>query len=326
MDKNEERELLAKVFGDETKRAQASEKPDFLIPTWRGSAVLGVEVTSAYASNAAAKLKKLPDYWGGLLDGTTEIHRADRGMFEVGPITIIAEDGTEKAQVTAIIQDIPSPKAGVDLLIQRIAEKEQKVPEYLKQCTFVDLIIEDGSHGFFHKTREEFYRRFAGLVPKTALTGSAFREIYLVTSAETGREVYVPMIANAFVCDLWAYVDLLEPEFEAKRQEREIVQILAACMFEEGYRNCKMAEHADGSTSFFSGAWEMLFMDDKSAIRDWRMFSDEYEGRSLEEFLDGAAVEIREQGKRLNSLRRTRLAAIDMRLPVKPGPLEAEEG
>lgn len=317
MNKAEERELLDKVFGRDAKGAVASEQPDFLIRTWRGGATLGVEVTRAYASNADAKLDRHPDYSGGLLDGTTKIHRADRGMFEVGEISILAEDGTVKApKVNAIIRDMPAPLERAKALLAKIAEKELKAPEYLTHCSFVDLVIEDGSRGFFHKDRDEFYRLFASLIPKKVLTGSAFREIYLVTWAETGRQICVPMIANAFICDLWAYVHLLEPEFMAKRDEHEIVQILASCMLEDGYDNGKLAQRPDGSTSFFSGAWEMLFSDDKNAIRDWRLFSEEYEGQTLEEFLTGVSSEIREQATRLRSLRQTQFAVIDMRLPV----------
>ena len=197
MDKQRERTQLRRVFGQRSSDAQDHESPDFLLKI-HGCPTLGIEVTTVYASNADAKLKLVPGYTESLIGKSQRVHRADSAHLRVEDATFLNPDGSVLDKITGIFQEMPSKKSAYELLFSKIEEKHEKIDKYMVSCDEVDLIVEDGSNLFRHKTHEEFYKLFHALAPRSTLIKSRFREIHLITNTIGLQSVYIPLIATSF--------------------------------------------------------------------------------------------------------------------------------
>lgn len=314
MDKLLERKQLRRVFGSRASDARDHERPDFLLEI-EGNPRLGIEVTSIYANNADAKLKLIPGYTASLIDKTQRVHRADIGKIRVEDATLLNPDGSVVDKITGIFQEMPSKKDAYEILFEKIEEKEANVQVYLQSCDEVDLIVEDGSNLFRHETHEDFYKIFHALVPKKQLISSGFREIHLITTTIGSASVYVPLIANAFFADCLAYGHLLKPSIDAERPSHEIFQLLAACLWHDGYTRVRMTGGTDG-VGFFCGAWEIFYAEDGMKLRDWNFPNLPYDGESLAEVIANTASGLLEEARSLSENRKDLFAAMDVRLPT----------
>lgn len=316
MDKDAERAELRRVFGSAADTAVTHERPDFLLP--RASAgLLGVEVTSLYASNPDAKLKLLPGYAMSLIDRTAKVHRADRSHIRVEDVTITHKDGSVVDTVTGLIQELPSPTQSYGLLSAAIAEKEAKIFDYRQACPEVDLIIKDGSNLFRHDTYEDYYRRFHALAPKAQLLSTAFREIHLITITEGQRSVFIPLVANLLFADCYGYMHLIRRQRPRKYHDgRTLFQLLGACLRLEGYGRLRVTSGRD-FVGISCGAWEIHYSDAGIALRDWGLQQAAYGGESLDSALSDAPSAVWEAAKELRTARSECFAAMDVRLPTR---------
>ncbi|MCK9200311.1 MAG: hypothetical protein M0P59_03825 [Gallionella sp.] len=319
MQKLDERQQLHRVFWPRSLNARDFERPDFLIDG-HANHILGIEVTSFYASNADAKLKHLPGYAGALIDGTRRPHLADTDQLRVEEVTLLNQDESVFDKITGIIQEVPSPETRIELLFSKISEKEQKTEGYLRNCDEVDLVIYDASHLFHHESHEQFYRSLHPLAPKLNLVASRFREIHMITSAADRNSVYIPLIANTFIADCFAYEHLLASEIKAGRSSREVFQLLAACLWQEGYSRARVTSSNQG-VGFSCGAWEIFYAEDGKKIRDWNFPDSTYGGEPLTDAISDASTEVLELAQSLLASRNTCFSAVDVRLPThEPSP------
>lgn len=313
MNKTEEHRQVQKIFGTAAaSTATEFERPDFLLKT-PSQLTLGVEVTGIYANNADAKLKLIPKYALGLIDGTQRAHRADQGLFKVEEATLQDKDGNFKAKVMGIFQEMPSMKECIDILFAKISEKEIKAREYLQNCDDVDLIVLDGSNLFFHETHEQFYRSFYALMPKANLLKTPFREIYLLTTTKGNNEVFFPLLANAFIADCFAYEHLLKPEIEAQRPANEIFDLLAVCLCQEGHHRAKVLAD-DHGIGFWYGAWEMYYGKEGKSIRDWTFPHAQYSGKAIGDVISDISPDLLEKAHTFVASRASVFAAVEVRL------------
>ena len=196
-----------------------------------------------------------------------------------------------------------------------MGEKESKVTEYLQNCSEVDLIVFDGSYLLQHPTHEEFYRHFHTLSDKAQLVASPFREIHLITTTSDQRRVYIPLIANTFLADCFAFEHLLTPEIDAGRPSGEVFQILAACLSCLGYSRIRVTKGAEG-VGFICGAWELLYTENGKVIRDCVFPYEAYAGETLEHTISDAKPEVLDLARELASQRINFFSAMDVRLHV----------
>ena len=315
MDKQRERTQLSRVFGQQSSNAHDHERPDFLLKK-DGCLTLGIEVTTVFANNADAKLKLIPGYTESLISKSQRVHRADAAHLQVEDATLLNPDGSVVDKITGIFQEMPSKKSAYELLFSKIEDKHKKIDEYMTSCDEVDLIVEDGSNLFRHKTHEEFYKLFHTLAPRSNLIKSRFREIHLITNTIGLQSVYIPLIANVFFADCFAYEHLLRPSIEADRPSREIFQILAACLWHDGYEGkVKMTGGPEG-VGIFCGAWEIFYAADGKKLRDWNLPVLPYEGESLASVVASTAPELIEEARTMSYSRAGWFAAMDVRLPT----------
>jgi len=315
MDKQRERTQLRRVFGQRASAALDHERPDFLLKIG-GLTTLGIEVTTVYASNADAKLKLIPGYSESLINKSRRVHQADTSDLRVEDATLLNPDGSVIDRITGIFQEMPSNKTAYELLFSKIDEKQEKIDEYMSVCDEIDLIIEDGSNLFRHQSHEEFYRLFHNLAPRSKLIRSRFREIHLVTSTVGPQGVFVPLVANIFFADCLAYEHLLKSHMESDRASREIFQVLAACLWHDGYESKVKMTASAGGVGIFCGAWELFYAEDGKKLRDWNLPIQPYVGESLASVVSGIPPELIEEARAISQARASWFAAMDVRLPT----------
>lgn len=317
MDKKSERLELAKVFGASVAHeALDHERPDFLI-NLPNCQMLGVEVTSVFSCNGAAKLSHMHEYSDALLGGAMRMHRADIGQFTVDKVVLQQEDGTSVDTVQAIILQQPSPKDAWILFWTQVQLKEDKIASYLTHCDFADLIVSDPGRMFFHRDPEEFQHSFLSAVPKQIALASPFREIHLITSTAKGTEVVIPLRSSLFAGDCLAFKELLKAE-SAEKPWEETLWLLAACLQMEGHRQLKVNVEKE-AWGLLAGAWEMHYSEGSYALRDWTLPSDHYPGAPVEECRD-KILSLQGKAQRLVNQRKELYAAVHLCIPADFSP------
>lgn len=315
MDKTLERSQLGKVFGAPVAGdACDCERPDFLIrlPT---QATLGVEVTSIFVSNFDAKMRNLPGYSNGLVDGTTRLHRNDLGQALAGEVNLVREDGVFVDKVRAIVQVMPTPDGALDLLLHSIRNKQSNAGEYLRKCDQVDLIVADLGNLFIHSSAQEFADLVTCRLPKAELLKSSFREIFLVTRTLENRATVWPLRANLFASDCLAFEALIA-DLGSERSGRGVFLLLAAAMYLEGYRDIRMP--ADTQSEWLAwGAWEVRYEEDAMQVRDWTIPHEVRPYVAIQEIVASLPADLLDDARELRSRRSTLRASVGIFVPAR---------
>jgi len=311
--KAEERALLTQVFGQRAaEAAQDSERPDFLLATGDNQR-LGIEVTSIYAHLSDARLRNVPGYSMGLIDQTIQPHRLDQNALKVSE-TVLEKQNGEKIKMIGIFQEKPSLRESYQILLAKIAEKEAKAPDYLRQCDMADLIVLDGSLLFFHLKDESFQQSYLTLVSREQIIATPFREIHLVTRNEEQQDIVIPLVTTWFVADCYAYAHLLS-KYPKEMPAADKARLITACMHAHGYRRAKVAVYDQG-LGFLYGAWEIYFLRGKCDIRDWTAPHENYPGAPLEKALADSDGIDRSLVDELMVQRKALYSAIPVQLPI----------
>lgn len=211
MDKAVERQHLVRAFGKELADLFVeSESPDFLLATL-SDRTLGVEVTSTYSSNTAAKLMQLPNYVKEITSNPSAIHRKDAEQLEVLQGVTLNHEGQD---ITGnLVRHTVAPmRELLQRLIELIGGKEAKLDEYRRRSDFVDLVVAD-DQGQFHWPSELFFAVWLrDFLPKGRILGSGFREIYLNTVELSLGQVSAALKGSLFFNDCVAYSKLIREQ------------------------------------------------------------------------------------------------------------------
>ena len=188
------------------------ESPDFICLR-HGQPILGVEVTELWQHETDARLSKIGGYFDSLLDGGEVAHKDDRYVAKVETIQLLPRDSLDPiAEIPAIMRKHPSPAERAKLLDAALAGKEKRVSGYLSRCGHVDLLIDDRSMLFWFSEFELLIRPISSDPVRERVTRSEFREVFLLTYAEGGGRVRIPLKASLLMEDLGVLEDLLSEE------------------------------------------------------------------------------------------------------------------
>jgi len=226
VDKDLERQHLSEVFGKEIADTfAAGERPDFTLECADG--VLGVETTSVFPSDAAAKLARDDRYAESLFQGTGQVHRRDLGSLDVlngATLTIKGQDQL----VNMVRYIVPPMKELIAVLIAQLTVKESKITAYLQRCSTVDLVVADDGPVFFLESPIAYAVLLNRFIPKRRILHSPFREIYLNTGAIEFPRVSAPLKGGFLFSDCQAYAELVGNVIEK-------FDLFCACLYHEGY-------------------------------------------------------------------------------------------
>ena len=256
MDKDLERQHLSEVFGKEIADTfAAGERPDFTLECADG--VLGVETTSVFPSDAAAKLVRDDGYAESLFQSAGQVHRRDLGSLDVlngATVTIKGQDQL----VNMVRYVVPPMKELIAVLIAQLTVKESKITAYLQRCSTVDLVVADDGPVFFLESPIAYAVLLNRFIPKGRILHSPFREIYLNTGAIEFPRVSAPLKGGFLFSDCQAYAELVGNVIEK-------FDLFCACLYHEGYT---LAQPLGGyrSRAIQFGSWTIGILEKNELI------------------------------------------------------------
>lgn len=315
MDKREERLIFDMIYSaSPALRVEEIERPDFVVFGLDRS--VGVEVTELYRNPVDAKMSKVPEYTLGLLDKTQAIHRNDREYIKVDQVELKDESGQSKGESTAIISEMPSLEGRIGLLMESIKSKERKAKGYKEKCDLVDLVISDASSLFMHNSFEEFFEPFWHMCDEDLIKKSSFREIFLISRERDNGLVVIPLRANLFLADCFAFESFINDGEYEEKEGVELLDLLLASLYISGHQDIRISG-GKYSFSLHYGAWELYYSDEGKRIRDRTLVSEDFEHESLIEVYEEFSNEVIAEAEKFLGKRKGVYAAMSLSFPVR---------
>lgn len=290
MDKEDEFQHLSQVFGSScARRFVPDESPDFTLVLSSGL-VLGVEVTSFFASNSAAKLAKQHSYRDDLLKDANRLHRRDSGYIEVlenAKLTL----GEKSLATDALRLTYPSMLETLERLKKQIAGKSEKLREYEKRCLVVDLVIADDEGALYWQGPENFRIWLSHFLPRATVLESGFREIYLTTSTPELGRVTVALRGSLLASDFHVFSSLV-------RNSTQASAVLFECLRMSGYGAVHVSNFGE-VTYLRYGAWLLEHRCETFTAFDLRLGLGSDSNPTLDELATNISVEARAEAQHL---------------------------
>jgi hypothetical protein len=207
--------LLASILGDEVAlSATPSERPDFIVTEPAGNR-FGFEITEVYMSETNARAKNIQNYVSSLFTGGHHIHRDDASILKVQDAMYSKPGNTESYPVKIIRQDYPAITDYVELIINRIENKDARADGYDASLSHINLLIFDGENRFAQLDSPALSRAVIPSRMRQVLWKSVFREVYFVTRVTEGKSVYVPLVWLTALSELYFFIDVLKRHYHA---------------------------------------------------------------------------------------------------------------
>jgi hypothetical protein len=204
--KEHEREIVDLVYGFRRPfQIDDSEQPDFLAKLTPLDEPFGIEATEFFQSESSARLKRIPDYVGKLLDGGAFRHRVDQRELRVGKGQILSAGKEVVAgDVPMIVQEVPPLRECAARVAGVIRAKDEKLAPAFQRLRHVNLIICDRTDLLGHHKPGDFYSLYCTEALRDSLFGSRFREVYFVTRLSVG-EVFIPLKMVLTIAQLYFF-------------------------------------------------------------------------------------------------------------------------
>ena len=212
MDKKKrmERSILELVWApSEYAAIVEAERPDFRIQCRSTDQWFGVEVTELHLSESHARLHHIPTYFNEIIFEHRYRHKADKRTLVPEEVKIYSPDGKLKAKVPALIDQLPTLPMYRERVSTIIVAKNQKLSEYDKSLSHVSLVIYDAIGPLVAEPADRFFSYFFTPTIKDVLYTVDFREIYLITYLDHGRQVYIPLKMLLLIAEFHLFGKLL---------------------------------------------------------------------------------------------------------------------
>lgn len=164
MKKNEEYNVVKKIYQNEKCNIEDSEEPDFIIKT--ETEKFGVEVTEYYYNESSARLKNYNGYiekilrnsYDETLDkrdvGMIEKHRLYIKNLETNKYDFLTDMVAIRYNTTYKIGQLPEFKDVEKQIIEIIGRKTKKAEHYNKQLEYLELFINDKENYILYHIKE----------------------------------------------------------------------------------------------------------------------------------------------------------------------------
>ena len=305
MDKDLEYQYLSQVFGSSCARQfEPGERPDFTLKL-SGDSVLGVEITSVFASNSAAKLARSRDYYDALLRNPSRVHRGDVGQIDVLENATLTF-GDNEVTTNVLQYKVPSILSMLERLKELIIRKSLKLREYRKRCVTIDLIIADEDGTLYWQNPSHFRIWLSHFLPRATLLESGFREIYLnIPTLELG-EVSVALKGSLFTSDFHAFINLTRDSWHP-------IAVLCECLRLSGYGDAHVLRVGDVHY-FRHDAWVVEHQGETFTARDMRLDLRHDPHPTLDELSALSAAHVKAEADHLVAKRSTTLGGAGLLL------------
>jgi hypothetical protein len=185
-----------------------SESPDYLYQL-RDKTLFGIEVTEIYANQGAARIENIPGYTDELLSKKAYRHKQDHKYLPIEKVRFHPE-GRADIEAEALVQMLPPFAERAALLTEAIASKERKYESYQQRASVVDLIVYDPTGLFSFSDFGKFFPALASIIGRVAVANSSFREVFLLTKANSGRVIRIPLKLNLIAAEIVAFERLIQ--------------------------------------------------------------------------------------------------------------------
>jgi hypothetical protein len=192
--KRRERNALGYVYDLCAFVVEDSERPDFVMRATPDGACFGVEVSDLYESGVEARLDRKPGYAVGLLTQDLPLQdKEDRDNLLVEDVVFTSPDGSiVRGKAVGRRHGLPFSSYR-DALLLRVCEKNRKALAYRSDVRFLTLVIVDRSDRLYLAEPHDLHPAIFTEDMRRALIETPFSEIYLVTTINSGRRVYLPL-------------------------------------------------------------------------------------------------------------------------------------
>jgi len=247
--KLKEKRIVNLIYHDNEYLITDSEEPDFILVHIRGNYSFGVEVTEYYLNQSNARIRNISNAVAERIKLGDCKHNSDKTELRVENIKIAsaAKRGKKGAQEVLTIQLPPDVEKYVEGLIGRIIDKNEKLKHY--NLSPINLILLDTENFFSHTiSRDEVYTQLFNAELKRQIINSGFREIYLITEVDKGKQIYIPLKMIYFLTELnllMHFIDGNYPELR-KLSAKEFLMIGLQYFISQGIKGLGYAE-TDGN-------------------------------------------------------------------------------
>lgn len=279
MDKKKESELnIFQLAIDKKsyKDFQHRDKPDFWVESVFRSTLYGVEVTELFISETDARLHKISDYTGELLDSKKYRHRDDIHRLNVSGIILESPNG-DRMSVPAIKLESITFAEHEKFIVQRITEKDSQFNDYAKELQFHLLLIRDRTRIFRYKKLGEFYNAFFNDDLIGQIIKSNFRELFLVL--EIDKKLFkVPLKGMILLSKLYFFDEILKEKKVEDDEEIELYEFLksfAEFLIHEGYSELYI-ERSENEIVLICGCWGITIINNRITVRDHTTFEPDF--------------------------------------------------
>jgi hypothetical protein len=208
--KLEERQVLDAVYAGRPGFAVASsESPDFIITAPFLERPVGVEIVRFYESETDARLERIPDYLGDLLDNQKYRHKEDQRCLDIREVTILEPDcDQEVARAMAVIKRCPSIKEWGGIVAALMIEKDRILRNTHGSFAHLNLVVKDRTRRLRSVPREDVCAALLTTEVMDALAQVHFREVSLVTDAGDGIG-YIPLRMLHLLSEAYLFDDVI---------------------------------------------------------------------------------------------------------------------
>ena len=198
------------VYDKSKYSAYGIKRPDFKLIRKEDFYTVGAEVTRMYFNEATARLKNIPTYREEILT-SNRYRQKDYKYLKTDSITFPEklDDSGNPIKFPVVMYIHPQPPEFLEILKNRILDKETKYSKFTHTFNKLELIIKDEEDYFVSITINDFSNLiFKDSVLNNSIQFSRFNEIYLFGQI-VGQEQFIPLkkalfgYRAALVCEFY---------------------------------------------------------------------------------------------------------------------------
>lgn len=280
--KLKEKRIVNLIYHDNEYLITDSEEPDFILVHLRGTYSFGVEVTEYYLNQSNARIRNISNAVAEKIKLGDCKHNSNKTELRVENIKIAsaAKRGKKGIQEVLTIQLPPDVEKYVEGLIGRIIDKNEKLKHY--NLSPINLILLDTENFFSHTiSRDEVYTQLFNAELKRQIINSGFREIYLITEVDKGKQIYIPLKMIYFLTELNLLIHFIDQNYPelSKLNDKEFLMLGLQYFISQGIEGLQYAE-TDGNFQIAYSHYSVSLSPDKGFyLKDYfeRDLPQEYE-------------------------------------------------
>lgn len=116
-----ERAILNKVFSEKEFDIEETEEPDFLVTNKKFQEKFGVEVTELFINQSSARIKKIPNYIGQILNGEDERrYKTKDDITNLPTVKIYIKDNVKNTYSPVLEKAVKIPTMSIEEYIENV--------------------------------------------------------------------------------------------------------------------------------------------------------------------------------------------------------------